>query len=99
MTVKIRRVGTSDVLTVPKSIKKRYKEYEVYQDRNGAIVYMPKRNNPFKNSEFIAKHLYDGDDTGFIDGEELYVTPIAAKYVDTIPTVLFNDEKKAPVAE
>ena len=66
MTVKIRRVGTSDVLTVPKSIKKRYKEYEVYQDRNGAIVYMPKRNNPFKNSEFIAKHLYD---TGFIDGE------------------------------
>ena len=35
----------------------------------------------------------------FKDGEELYVTPIAAKYVDTIPTVLFNDEKKAPVAE
>ena len=69
MTVKIRRVGTSDGLTVPKSIKKRYKEYEVYQDRNGAIVYMPKRNNPFRNSEFIAKHLYDGDDTGFIDGE------------------------------
>ena len=68
MTVKIRRVGTSDVLTVPKSIKKRYKEYEVYQDRNGAIVYMPKRSNPFKNSKFIAKHLYDGDDTGFIDG-------------------------------
>lgn len=68
MTVKIRRVGTSDVLTVPKSIKKRYKEYEVYQDQNGAIVYMPKRSNPFKNSEFVAKHLYDGDDTGFIDG-------------------------------
>lgn len=68
MTVKIRRVGTSDVLTVPKSIKKRYKEYEVYQDQNGAIVYMPKRSNPFKNSEFVAKHLYDGNDTGFIDG-------------------------------
>jgi len=68
MTVKIRRVGTSDVLTVPKSIKKRYKEYEVYQDQNGVIVYMPKRSNPFKNSEFVAKHLYDGDDTGFIDG-------------------------------
>lgn len=68
MTVKIRRVGTSDALTVPKSIKKRYKEYEVYQDQNGAIVYMPKRSNPFKNSEFVAKHLYDGNDTGFIDG-------------------------------
>ena len=35
----------------------------------------------------------------FKDGEELYVTPIAAKYVDTIPTVLFNNEEQAPVAE
>ena len=35
MTVKIRRVGTSDVLTVPKSIKKRYKEYEVYKIEMG----------------------------------------------------------------
>lgn len=69
MTVKIRRVGTSDVLTVPKSIKQRSKEYEVYQDRDGAIVYMPKRKNPFKDNEFVEKHLYDGDDTGFVNGE------------------------------
>lgn len=33
------------------------------------------------------------------DGEELYATPLSAKYVDTIPTVLFNDEKKAATAE
>lgn len=48
MTVKMRQVGTSDVLTVPKSIKNRSSEYEVYQDRNGAIVYMPKRKNRLK---------------------------------------------------
>ncbi|MBD7895226.1 antitoxin of toxin-antitoxin stability system [Limosilactobacillus sp. Sa3CUN2] len=68
MTIKMRRVGTSDVLTVPKSIKNRSSEYEVYQDRNGAIVYMPKRKNPFKDSKFVENHLYDGDDTRFVNG-------------------------------
>ncbi|WP_267201552.1 DUF2922 domain-containing protein [Limosilactobacillus kribbianus] len=29
------------------------------------------------------------------DGEQLYVTPVAAKYVDTVSTVLFNDEQAA----
>lgn len=33
------------------------------------------------------------------NGEELYVTPLSAKYVDTIPTVLFNDEKKTTTVE
>lgn len=69
MSVKIRRVGTSDVLTVPKSIKQRSEEYEVYQDRDGAIVYLPKRKNPFEDKKFVESHLYDGDNTGFVDGE------------------------------
>lgn len=35
----------------------------------------------------------------FKNDEEIYMTPISAKYVDTIPTVLFNDQKKADSAE
>lgn len=31
----------------------------------------------------------------FKKDEELYVTPISAKYVDTVSTVLFNDEVAA----
>lgn len=27
------------------------------------------------------------------DGESIYATPVVAKYVDTVSTVLFNDEK------
>lgn len=37
MTVKMRRVGTSNVLTVPKSVKEIHKEYEVYPGRGGAM--------------------------------------------------------------
>ncbi|WP_076459648.1 DUF2922 domain-containing protein [Limosilactobacillus caccae] len=28
------------------------------------------------------------------DNEELYQQPLAAKYIDTVSTILFNDEKK-----
>lgn len=28
------------------------------------------------------------------DGENIYATPVAAKYIDTISTVIFNDEQK-----
>ncbi len=28
------------------------------------------------------------------DGEELYQLPVSAKYVDTVSTVIFNDEHK-----
>lgn len=69
MTVKIRKVGTSNVLTVPKSIKNTHKEYEVFAGRDGAIVYLPKRPNPFEDQNFVNHHLYDGDDTGFVDAE------------------------------
>lgn len=67
MLVKIRRVGTSDVLTVPKSIEKRSREYEVFSGRDGAIVYLPKEKNPFKDDAYTQKHLFDGDETGFTD--------------------------------
>ena len=32
----------------------------------------------------------------FKNNEELFATPVSAKYVDTIPTVLFDDKKNEP---
>lgn len=69
MSVKIRKVGSSNVLTVPKSIKASDQEYNVYSGRNGAIVYLPKRKNPFEDPEFVKQHRFDGDTTGFVTGE------------------------------
>ena len=69
MTVKIRKVGTSNVLTVPKSITNLQKEYEVFESRDGAIVYLPKHKNVFEDQAFVNSHLYDGDDSGFVEAE------------------------------
>ncbi|AKP64386.1 type II toxin-antitoxin system PemI/MazE family antitoxin [Levilactobacillus koreensis] len=55
MAVKARKVGNSTVLTVPAEIKVA-DEYDVYQGRDGQIVYTPKERNPFLNPEFIATH-------------------------------------------
>lgn len=55
MTVKARRLGDSIVLTVPAEIKA-VGEYEVYQGRDGQIVYTPTQKNPFLNPGFIATH-------------------------------------------
>lgn len=69
MSVKIRKVGFSNVLTVPKSIKVSEREYNVYSGRNGAIVYLPKRRNPFEDPEFVKHHRFEGDTTGFVTGD------------------------------
>lgn len=68
MDVKLRRVGSSDVLTVPSTVKERHRVYKVYQGRHGAIVYVPKRKNPFLDQGFVKTHLDDHDRTGFVDG-------------------------------
>lgn len=68
MTVKIRKVGSSNVLTVPKSIKVTSKEYEVYKGREGAITFLPVTKNPFNTTKTLDElGTYDGDDTGFVD--------------------------------
>lgn len=69
MTVKMRKVGTSNVLTVPKTIPATSREYEVFAGRDGAIVYLPKEKNLFKDRAYLASHQYDGDDTGFVEAE------------------------------
>lgn len=68
MTVKLRKVGNSQVLTVPQNIPISGKEYDVFAGRNGSIVYTPKEKNPFKNLDTLKKYgEFDGDMTGFID--------------------------------
>lgn len=68
MTVKIRKVGNANVLTVPKNINFTAKEYEVFEGRDGAITYLPVTENPFNTTKTLEKYgTYDGDNTGFID--------------------------------
>ena len=56
MSVKIRKVGNSNTLTVPNDIKPKAKEFDVFQGRDGIIVYVPKHQNPFHDEDFIRTH-------------------------------------------
>ncbi|KRM27392.1 hypothetical protein FC91_GL002601 [Schleiferilactobacillus harbinensis DSM 16991] len=56
MTVKIRKVGNSNTLTVPNTIQPQATEYDVYQGRDGVIVFVPKHQNPFRDEEYINTH-------------------------------------------
>lgn len=56
MSVKIRKVGNSNTLTVPNDIKPKAKEFDVFQGRDGVIVYVPKHQNPFHDEDFIRTH-------------------------------------------
>ncbi|MCT4486493.1 antitoxin of toxin-antitoxin stability system [Levilactobacillus parabrevis] len=70
-SVKPRLVGSSTVLTVPKGIQAKYPDYDVYSGRNGAIVFLPKRKNPFTDSEFIKTHQNALSDKDFTQTEVL----------------------------
>lgn len=68
MTVKLRKVGNSRVLTVPKNIPISGSEFDVFSGRNGSIVFMPKEENPFKSLDTLKKYgEFDGDTTGFVE--------------------------------
>lgn len=56
MTIKPRKVGNSSVFTIPKNIQITDDKYDVFQDRHGDIIYSPKKNNIFKDKEFIETH-------------------------------------------
>ncbi|EHN58431.1 MAG: antitoxin of toxin-antitoxin stability system [Oenococcus sp.] len=55
-TVKIRKSGNSNILTLPKEIKPTAKEFTVFQGRDGEIVYTPKKTNPFKDEKWVQAH-------------------------------------------
>ena len=62
MTVKLRKVGTSKVLTVPSYLKTTAKEYHVLTTKDGAIVYIPVTNvdvEPFIKNHDITLPLYN----------------------------------------
>lgn len=73
MTVKIRKVGNSNTLTVPSDIKPIAKEFDVFQGRDGVIVYIPKHKNLFHDESFIRSHdLTQGEEFGgSLIGEEI----------------------------
>lgn len=71
MTVKMRKVGHSWVLTVPEEDRKgkENQKFEVYAGRQGAIVFLPVKNNPFEDPKTVTKYgRFDGDETGFVTG-------------------------------
>ena len=71
MTVKVRKVGNSRVLTVPKNVKlNRHVIYDVFKGEDGALIYLPHRKNPFKDPKYIKNHLYNGNNKGFINMED-----------------------------
>lgn len=48
MSVKLRKVGSSKVLTVPNEIDAKLNtEYDVFKGRDGSIIFTPKQRNPF----------------------------------------------------
>jgi antitoxin component of MazEF toxin-antitoxin module len=73
MSVKIRKVGNSSTLTVPSHISPKAEEYEVFQGRDGVIVYVPKKSNPFYDEKFIASNDFTQDEVfgGPLVGEEI----------------------------
>ncbi len=74
MSVKIRRIGNSNALTVPSNIKPMAQEFDVFQGRDGMIVYVPKRyQNPFHDEAFIESHDLSQDEEfgGKLIGKEI----------------------------
>lgn len=54
--IKVRKLGESNFFSIPESIKLQADSYRVYQNEEGMIIYVPKKNNPFKNSKIIEKY-------------------------------------------
>lgn len=72
MSVRIRKVGNSDVITVPKELNlDRNIEYEAFVGRHGSITYLPVEKNPFEDPASVKKYgKADGSKMiGFVDAE------------------------------
>ncbi|MCT0021448.1 antitoxin of toxin-antitoxin stability system [Weissella cibaria] len=54
--VRLRKIGTSNVLTVPSYITPKDTEFDVFSGRNGAIIYTPRTSNPFLDEHYVATH-------------------------------------------
>lgn len=56
MSVKLRQVGTSKVLTVPSQIRTDATEYSVFVSADGAIVYIPQQETDANTQEIAKRH-------------------------------------------
>lgn len=56
MSVKLRQVGTSKVLTVPSQIRTDATEYSVFVSSDGAIVYIPQQETDANTQKIAEKH-------------------------------------------
>ncbi|HJF87412.1 MAG TPA: hypothetical protein K8V88_08225 [Companilactobacillus farciminis] len=54
--IRVRKLEESNFFPIPESIKLQNDSYNVYQNEEGMIIYVPKKNNPFKNSKIIEKY-------------------------------------------
>lgn len=52
---KVRQVGDSKDLPIPKNIVADAKEYSIYQGRDGIIVFVPESLNPFRDPNWDKK--------------------------------------------
>jgi len=53
-----RRIGDSTVLDLSKNIEATAQEYNVYSGDDGALIFIPKKDNPWLDSEFVATHTF-----------------------------------------
>ena len=67
MTVKIRKIGNLEVLPIPEGIRVTSKKYDVYEGRDGSIIFLPTKHNPFNDPNSLKKFgRFNGDKTGFV---------------------------------
>lgn len=70
-SVKLRKVGSSNVLTVPKEFAPQYQNYDAFMGHDGAIIFLPKTKNPFTDKEFIEQNTGALTDSDFTETEVL----------------------------
>lgn len=54
--IKIRKIGNENVLPLPEKVQPKEHNFRVYAGRDGMIVYVSVRRNPFKDGQFIRAH-------------------------------------------
>lgn len=59
MTVKLRTVATSRVLTVPAYLKTTAREYHVFTTKEGVIMYIPATRKEKDTVKFLKEHGFE----------------------------------------
>ena len=76
-TVKKRKVGNSEVFTIPAHMKSEAVEFTITHNADGSYIFKPKRKNPFDNPD-----LPDGYLRQFMDDDWLNEEPLASEWAE-----------------